>query len=237
MPKKAPRGPLCIGAYAGLAIVHDEAADGHGVHRLREDVHRDVIDAGSRRRTGSRDFAGWASMCAMACEVGDFGLPFTSPDMTAKSSMSSFLRVRVISARSPTASSSKHRSKPICYLMGERAFYRPPPPKKPLASRRICDRMNGSGSAPMTIAPGWPHGVQQTILALGVLRGMAVMPGVGFGYPCSTYVPCLCAFRASADEETEKPRAQTSNPSMTDVLSLLAMTMEFLHRFLSAPGN
>jgi hypothetical protein len=33
------------------------------------------------------------------------------------------------------------------------------------------------------------------------------------------------------------PRAQTSNPSMTDVLLLLAMTMEFLHRFLSAPGN
>jgi hypothetical protein len=26
------------------------------------------------------------------------------------------------------------------------------------------------------------------------------------------------------------PRAQTSNPSMTDVLLLLAMTMEFLHR-------
>ena len=33
------------------------------------------------------------------------------------------------------------------------------------------------------------------------------------------------------------PRAQTSNPSMTDVLLLLAMTMEFLPRFLSAPGN
>src|SRR5215831_1713756 len=94
--------------------------------------------------------------------------------------------------------------------------------------------MNGSGSAPITMAPGWPHGVQQTILAFGVLRGMAVMPGVGFGYPCSTYVPCL-AFRASTDEETEMPRAQTSNPSMIDVLLLLAMTMEFLHRLLSAP--
>src|SRR5947209_2129674 len=33
------------------------------------------------------------------------------------------------------------------------------------------------------------------------------------------------------------PRAQTSNPSMTDVLLLLAMTMEFLRRFLSAPAN
>src|SRR5262245_34392326 len=94
--------------------------------------------------------------------------------------------------------------------------------------------MNGSGSAPITIAPGWPQGVQQTILAFGVLRGMTVMLGVGFGYPCSTYVPCLFAFRASADEETEMPRAQRSNPSMTDVLFLLAMTMEFLHRFLSA---
>jgi hypothetical protein len=43
---------------------------------------------------------------------------------------------------------------------------------------------------------------------------MAVMLGVGFGYPCPTYVPCLFAFRASADEETEMPRAQTSNPSI-----------------------
>jgi hypothetical protein len=43
-------------------------------------------------------------------------------------------------------------------------------------------------------------------------------------------VPCLFAFRASTDEETEMPRAQTSNPSMIDVLLLLAMTMEFLHR-------
>src|SRR6516164_530131 len=82
--------------------------------------------------------------------------------------------------------------------------------------------MNGSGSAPITMAPGWPHGVQQTILALGVLRGMTVMPGVGFGYPCSTYVPCLFAFRASAEEETEMPRAQTSSPSRIDVLLLLA---------------
>src|SRR6266436_2081124 len=87
--------------------------------------------------------------------------------------------------------------------------------------------MFGSGSAPRTIAPGRPQGVQQTMLAFGVLRGIAVMPGVGFGYPCSTYVPCLFAFRASADEETEMPRAQTSNPSRTDVLLLLAMTMAF----------
>src|SRR6266496_406352 len=53
------------------------------------------------------------------------------------------------------------------------------PPKKPFASRRICERMNGSGSAPITMAPGCPHGVQQTILAFGVLRGMTVMLGVG----------------------------------------------------------
>src|SRR6516225_8451080 len=70
-------------------------------------------------------------------------------------------------------------------------------------------------------------------IVMGALRGMTVMPGVGFGYPCSTYVPCLFAFRASAEEETEMPRAQTSSPSMIDILLLLAMTMEFLHRFLS----
>ena len=120
--------------------------------------------------------------------------------------------------------------------IGERSFYREPPPKKPLASRSRYARTFGSGSAPITIAPGRPQGVQQTIFALGVLRGMTVMPGVGFGYPCSTYVPCLFAFRASAEEETEMPRAQTSSPSMIDVL-LLAMTMEFLHRFLSEPGD
>src|SRR5262249_6275094 len=87
------------------------------------------------------------------------------------------------------------------------------------------------------MAPGRPQGVQQTILAFGVLRGMTVMLGVGFGYPCSTYAPCLFIFRAMADEESEMPRAQISNPSMTDVLLLLAMTMEFLHRLLSAPGT
>src|SRR5215475_1521000 len=95
-------------------------------------------------------------------------------------------------------------------------------------------RIDGSGSAPITMAPGCPQGVKHTILAFGVLRGITVMLGVGFGYPPFTYVSCLFAFRASADEETEMPRAQTNNPSMTDVLFLLAMTMEFLHRFLSA---
>src|SRR5262249_59623265 len=106
-------------------------------------------------------------------------------------------------------------------------------PRKPLASRSTYDRTFVPGSPPKTIGPGRRQGVQQTIFALGVLRGMTVMPGVGFGYPCSTYVPGLFAFRASAEEETEMPSAQTSNPSMTDVLLMLAMTMEFLHRFLS----
>src|SRR5262249_49663299 len=40
------------------------------------------------------------------------------------------------------------------------------PPKKPLASRRICERMNGSGSRPMTMDPGWPHVVQHAVLPL-----------------------------------------------------------------------
>jgi len=47
-----------------------------------------------------------------------------------------------------------HGSKPTCSLIGERAFYRPPPPKKPLASRSKYARILGSGSAPITIAPG-----------------------------------------------------------------------------------
>ena len=88
-------------------------------------------------------------------------------------------------------------------------------PQKLRANERIgvCAHHNGARC---------PHAVQQTILAFGVLRGMTVMLGVGFGYPCPTYVRCcLFAFRASAEnEETEMPRAQTSNPSMTDVLLL-----------------
>src|SRR5262249_17491484 len=98
-------------------------------------------------------------------------------------------------------------------------------------------RTFGSGSAPITIAPGRPQGVQQTIFALGVLRGMTVMPGVGFGYPCSTCVPGLFAFRASAGKETEMPSARNSPPNITEGLLLVANTMEFFHRFLSAPGN
>ena len=47
-----------------------------------------------------------------------------------------------------------HGSKPACFMIGERASYRPPPPKKPLASRSKYARMLGSGSAPITIAPG-----------------------------------------------------------------------------------
>src|SRR5262245_55495472 len=97
--------------------------------------------------------------------------------------------------------------------------------------------MNGSGSAPITLAPGWLHGVQQIILAFGVLRGMAVMPGIGFGYPCSTYVPWLFAFRASTDEEIEMPRAQTSNPSMTDVLSSYPRRENCCHPTIAHDGH
>ena len=56
------------------------------------------------------------------------------------------------------------------------AGYRPPPPKKPLASRKICERMNGSGSAPITIDPGWPQPFQQTTYESGVFRGQTVTP-------------------------------------------------------------
>ena len=84
----------------------------------------------------------------------------------------------------------------------------------------ICAHHNGPR------LPTW--GPTDNISFRRIARHMTVMLGVGFGYPCSTYVPCLFAFRASADEETEMPRAQTSNPRMTDGLLLLAMIMEFL---------
>ena len=40
------------------------------------------------------------------------------------------------------------------FVRRDRVFYRPPPPKKPLASRSKYARILGSGSAPITIAPG-----------------------------------------------------------------------------------
>src|SRR5262245_29873025 len=100
------------------------------------------------------------------------------------------------------------------------------PPKKPVASRRICERMNGSGSAPMTIEPGWPQGVQQTMLDWGVPRGAARRP---------TYARCLLG-RASADEARSMPtpKAQATNPTESAVLP---MGMETSIALLPAPDE
>src|SRR5262247_4670035 len=75
--------------------------------------------------------------------------------------------------------------------------------------------MNGSGSAPMTIAPGWPHGVQQTTLPGGVLR---YTPGVPYEDCCRYFC------RASAGEATSMPIPTTEaiNPTESVVLSILA---------------
>src|SRR5262249_31378107 len=97
--------------------------------------------------------------------------------------------------------------------------YLPPPPKKPLASRRICERMNGSGSAPITIDPGWPHGVQQTTLPGGVFRYTPRVP----------YEDCCRYFcRASAGEATSIPRPRTEaiNPTEADAVVILARGMD-----------
>src|SRR5215831_742810 len=96
------------------------------------------------------------------------------------------------------------------YRARARTFYLPPPPKKPLASRRICCRMNGSGSAPITMDPGWPHGVQQTKLPGGVFR-----------YPWAAYDGCCRYFcRASAGEARTivRPSVDATNPTETAVL-------------------
>src|SRR5262245_29060795 len=78
--------------------------------------------------------------------------------------------------------------------------------------------MNGSGSAPMTIAPGWPHGVQQTTLPGGVFR---YTPGVPYEDCCRYFC------RASAGEATSMPRPRTGaiNPTRPDVKLTLARAM------------
>ena len=90
--------------------------------------------------------------------------------------------------------------------------------------------MNGSGSAPITIDPGWPHGVQQTTLPGGVFRYTPWVP----------YEDCCRYFcRASAGEATTIPIPTTEaiNPTKSVVLSILA-GMGVLHRFPThAPAN
>src|SRR5262249_30845952 len=98
-----------------------------------------------------------------------------------------------------------------------------PPPKYRLASRRSCERMNGSGSAPSTMELGWPHVVQHTTLDGGVFRGM--VPSAAC---CSTYARCcLVALRASAGEARSmpSPKTETTNPTETDVVLILAKRM------------
>jgi hypothetical protein len=91
--------------------------------------------------------------------------------------------------------------------------------------------MNGSGSAPITMAPGWSHGVQQTTLDLGVFRGMTVMPPL---YDWPPYARC-CLFRcwASADEARSmaSPKTETTNPTESDVMLTFAKRMASSHRF------
>src|SRR5262249_60572954 len=92
------------------------------------------------------------------------------------------------------------------------------PPKKPLASRRICERMNGSGSAPILV-----QHPQYTALESCALTRRA------FAFAASRwegYEPCfLCTRSALAGEErnTARPRAETSNPAQKRVSLTLGM--------------
>jgi hypothetical protein len=61
-------------------------------------------------------------------------------------------------------------------LTPEDGYLLPPPPKNPLPSRKICERMNGSGSAPMTMVPELLHPFQQTTYSRGVYWGHLVTP-------------------------------------------------------------
>src|SRR5436309_3025183 len=85
--------------------------------------------------------------------------------------------------------------------------------------------MAGSGSAPSTMAPGWPHGVQQTTLPGGVLRG--TVPGA---LHCWVETRgCLLALRASAGEAMKTPRlaADSTNPTQSDLVLIFASGMRY----------
>src|SRR5262249_8209358 len=91
--------------------------------------------------------------------------------------------------------------------------------------------MNGSGSAPITIDPGWPHGVQQTTLPDGVFRYTPGVPEdhcVKAGYCC----PCVrwgrYLVRASAGEarSVPRPRTEANNPIESEVVLSLARGMD-----------
>ena len=98
----------------------------------------------------------------------------------------------------------------------------------------ICERMNGSGSAPITMAFGWLHGVQQTRLDSGVFRGMTVTPLLR---PWSLYARCLldCASAGEA-RSIPRPRVETASPSERNVIFVLANGMFFSIRF-PMPAN
>lgn len=90
--------------------------------------------------------------------------------------------------------------------------------------------MNGSGSAPITIDPGWPHGVQQTTLLGGVFR---YTPGVPYENCCRYFC------RASAGEATSIPipTAEAINPTESVLLSILAgmgFSIDFPSRALAS---
>ena len=99
----------------------------------------------------------------------------------------------------------------------------------------ICERMNGSGSAPITMAFGWLHGVQQTRLASGVFRGMTVTPLLR---PWSLYARCCLLDCASAGEARSipRPRVEAASPNERNVIFVLANGMFFSIRF-PMPAN
>src|SRR5262249_9673441 len=84
--------------------------------------------------------------------------------------------------------------------------------------------MNGSGSAPITIDPGWPQGVQQTTLPGG---GFRYTPSVREEYCVKEGDCCRYFGRASTGEPRSIPRpsADATNPTESTVL-ILATGME-----------
>src|SRR6516165_700487 len=81
--------------------------------------------------------------------------------------------------------------------------------------------MNGSGSRPITMDPGWPHVVQQTVLPL--FRRRPRIPGPAAG--CARYARCcLVGLRASAGaaKSMPRPKTQAANPIERDVIVIPA---------------
>ena len=85
----------------------------------------------------------------------------------------------------------------------------------------------------MTMDPGWPHVVQQTVLPL--FLGTPRIPGAG----CARYARCcFVGLRASAGvtKSMPRPKTQAANPTERDVIFIPAKGIKISPLIAPSPG-